>query len=314
MSAANDIEDIIEGYLPIDDSYAAPLCDAMNYSVQAGGKRIRPRLMLETYKLFAAGEAGASCDKIGCEGCADADSCAFSGSGVLPVHPFMAAIEMIHNYSLVHDDLPAMDNDELRRGKPTTWKAYGEARAILAGDGLLTFAFETAPLALGLGADPEAVVKAIEILAHKAGLYGMCGGQEVDVAVAGKAASEDMLMYIYRLKTGALLEASMMIGAVLGGADAAQVKTCEKIAADIGIAFQIRDDILDVTSTEAELGKPIGSDARNEKMTYVTLHGLDEAQSKVVELSEEAIGLLEELPGDKSFFTGFIRGMETRKS
>ena len=281
------IEEIIAKYLPEDESYAKDMCEAMRYSVLIGGKRIRPTLMLETYKLFG--------------GCGE------------EIEPFMAAIEYIHTYSLVNDDLPAMDNDILRRGKTTTWKKYGEAAGVLAGDGLLTYAFETAAKAFDM-ADPALVGKAIGVLAHKAGLYGMVGGQAVDVALTGSEISEDVLMYIFRLKTGALIEASMMVGAILGGADDEQIAICEGIAADIGKAFQIRDDILDVIADEKELGKTIGSDEKNGKTTYVSLHGLEGAQDEVKVLSEHAISELNKLPGDKVYFTDFIKKMETRSN
>lgn len=282
------IEDIIRDYLPGDASWAEGLREAMNYSVLAGGKRVRPTLMLETYRLF-----GGSCRVI---------------------EPFMAAIEMIHSYSLVHDDLPAIDNDELRRGHPTTWKKFGEATGVLAGDALLTFAFETAAKAFEMDADPAAVGRAIGVLAQKAGIFGMCGGEYVDTAVTGKAVSEEQLYYIYSLKTGALLECSMMIGAILAGASDADIETCRRIGLDLGLAFQIRDDILDVISTDEELGKPVGSDARNEKTTYVTIHGLDAAQEEVARLSSEARGLLGQLDGDAGFFGDFIKKLETRRN
>ena len=281
-------EEIVLSYLPAKGGFQHTVTEAMNYSVQAGGKRIRPTIMRETYRLF--------------------------GGGGEEIEPFMAAIEMIHSYSLVHDDLPAMDNDELRRGKPTTWKVYGEAMAILAGDGLLTYAFETAAKAFPLSRQPEKVGRCIGILAGKAGLYGMLGGQSVDVEMTGQPLSREQLDFIYELKTGALLEASMMIGAVLGGADEEQLKLVRSVAADIGLAFQIRDDMLDVISTEEELGKPIGSDAENNKTTYVTFEGIEGADAAVKRLSARALDTLKKLPGDKSFFTEFVHKMETRKS
>ena len=281
-----EIEKILARYLPEETGMQKTVLEAMNYSVLAGGKRIRPRMMEASYRLFG-------------------------GSGQ-EIEPFMAAIEMIHSYSLVHDDLPAMDNDTLRRGKPTTWSVYGEAMGILAGDGLLTYAFETCAKAFSLTDHPERVGRCMGILAEKAGVSGMVGGQTVDVELTGKPVSGEQLDFIYRLKTGALLEASLMIGAVLAGATEGQVRQMEQVAADIGMAFQIQDDILDVTSTEEELGKPIGSDERNQKTTYVTLEGLKGAQLQVNLLSERAIANLETLPGDSSFFRDFIRKLETR--
>ena len=283
---ARSIEDVLRGYLPEESGFQETVLKAMNYSVLSGGKRIRPQMMEKSYRLFG-------------------------GSGK-EIEPFLAAIEMIHSYSLVHDDLPAMDNDTLRRGQPTTWTVYGEAMGILAGDGLLTYAFETCAKAFVMTEHPDRVGQAIGILAQKAGISGMVGGQTVDVELTGKPVSEEQLDFIYRLKTSALLEASLMIGAVLAGAEKEQVERMEKVASDIGLAFQIQDDILDVTSTEEELGKPIGSDERNQKTTYVSLHGLPAAKAEVKRLSERAIQTLETLPGDSTFFRTFIRKLESR--
>ena len=276
-----EIEEIISAYLPAKEGFQENVMDAMEYSVTGGGTRIRPMLMSETFRLF-----GGEC-KI--------------------IEPFMAAQEMIHSYSLVHDDLPAMDNDEYRRGKKTTHVAYGEAMGILAGDALLNYAFETAVKAFEMEPEKSILIgKAMKILAEKAGIYGMIGGQVVDVQSCGENLSEEMLNFIYTLKTGALIESSMMIGAVLAGADEVQIGTVEKIARDIGIAFQIKDDILDVTSTTEELGKPVYSDEKNNKTTYVTLHGLEFAEKKVEELSEEAIRLLDDLNKDNEFLRELI--------
>jgi len=288
------VENVIRAYLPEETGYSADLAAAMNYSILAGGKRLRPSMLWETYRLFRGD--------------------AFEPDLFSPAAPFMAAMEMIHTYSLVHDDLPAMDNDVLRRGKTTTWKQFGEAQGILAGDALLTYAFETAVKAFALTDDSGRVYEALGILAQKAGIGGMCGGQAVDVAMEGKAIPSDMLNYIYENKTGALFEAAMMIGAKLGGADAAEVEICRKAASKIGLAFQIRDDILDMISTEAELGKTIGSDAANGKYTYASVHGPEAAQNAVAKLSKEALELLETLPGDKTYFCDLIRKMETRKN
>ncbi|MBQ1930783.1 MAG: polyprenyl synthetase family protein [Lachnospiraceae bacterium] len=257
------IEAIIGQYLPEEKGFQKTIFKSMNYSVQVGGKRLRPMIMQETYKLFG-------------------------GEG-REIEPFMAAIEMIHSSSLVHDDLPAMDNDEYRRGQLTTWKKYGEDMAILAGDALMIFAFEVAAKAFGMSAHPERVGRAIEILANKTGIYGMIGGQTVDVELTDKPMDAEHLDFIYRLKTGALLEASMMIGAVLAGASAEEVAAAEQVANDVGVAFQIQDDILDLTSTAEVLGKPIGSDEKNNKTTYVTLFGMDAAREQVAALSNRAI-------------------------
>lgn len=281
-SRTEAIENILKEYLPKEEGMAARVIRAMNYSVNAGGKRLRPMLMQETYRLFG-------------------------GEGRV-IEPFMAAMEMIHTYSLVHDDLPAMDNDEYRRGKKTTWVEYGEAMAILAGDGLLNYAFETALKAFACeGADAERTARSLSILAGKAGIYGMIGGQTADIEAEelGEKVQLSQLLYIHEHKTAALIQAAMMIGAVLAGADEAAVEVIGKAAYEIGIAFQIQDDILDITSTFEELGKPIGSDEKNNKVTYVTLKGIDEASREQKDMSNHAIELLESL-GDRGFRNEFL--------
>lgn len=284
----NEIEAILDEYLPAAEGYQKQIMEAMAYSVTAGGKRLRPMLMQETFRLFG-------------------------GEGKV-VEPFMAALEMIHTYSLVHDDLPAMDNDEYRRGRKTTHVVYGEAMGILAGDALLNYAFETAVKAFDIAPEKSLQIgKALKILAEKAGIYGMIGGQVVDVASCGKGLDEAMLNFIYELKTGALIESAMMIGAVLAGATQEQVRTVEKIASDVGIAFQIQDDILDVTSTQEELGKPIHSDEKNEKSTYVTIKGLDEAAKDVERISEEAVELLQSLNLENPYLTWLIQELVRRR-
>ena len=227
--------------------------------------------------------------------------------------PFMAAIEMIHTHSLIHDDLPAIDNDALRRGKPTTHAAYGEALGILSGDALLNFAYETAIRAFNMTGAYERVAEALRILAEKTGIHGMLGGQSVDVMNDGKPLSKELLDYIYEYKTSRLIEAPLMIGAVLAGADKKDVQTMERIGYLTGIAFQIEDDILDVTSTAAKLGKPIHSDEKNHKVTYVTLQGLEGAKREARRLSDEAIALLGTLPGENVFLTELIQSLTERK-
>lgn len=277
-----NIERVIRDYLPEETGYQKTVLEAMNYSVLAGGKRLRPMLMGETF-------------------------CLFDGKNEKEIEPFMAAIEMIHTYSLVHDDLPAMDDDEYRRGRKTTHVVFGEAIGILAGDGLLNFAYETACKAYQYSFNDEnldtlddqmllerlkhsnRIMKAMNVLAKKPGVYGMLGGQVIDVQATGHAIERDRLDVIYEWKTGALIEASMMIGAILAGASDLEVEVVRKIALSIGLAFQIQDDILDETSTMQVLGKPIHSDEKNEKTTYVTLFGLDKAKEFVEELSNQAI-------------------------
>ena len=264
-----------------------PFSDAMNYSVRAGGKRLRPMLMEETYRLFG-------------------------GSGTV-VEPFMAAIEMIHTSSLIHDDLPCMDNDELRRGLPTTWVKYGYDMAVLAGDSLLIYAVETAAKAFALTEDAAVVGRCIGILAQKTGIYGMIGGQTVDVELTNKPVPHEKLDFIYHLKTGALLESSMMIGALLAGADEEETRLVEQMAAAIGLAFQIQDDILDVTSSMEVLGKPVLSDEKNNKTTYVTLEGLEKAKQDVASISDDAVRILHELPGENEFLEALIHMLVSRE-
>ncbi len=280
-------EGVVKSFLPEESGNQKEIMEAMNYSVMAGGKRLRPMLMNETYRMFG-------------------------GTGRV-IQPLMAAIEMVHTYSLVHDDLPAMDNDQYRRGKLTTHAKYGHAMGVLAGDGLLNYAFETAMTAFDCGEDAERVAKALKILGRKAGIYGMIGGQVVDVQSTGKAVDQETLDFIYELKTGALLEASMMVGAVLAGATDEEVTAIEQIASDVGLAFQIRDDILDETSTLEKLGKPIHSDERNEKTTYVTLKGLEQATKDVEEISARALKRLEELPHENEFLTELIKALVYRE-
>ena len=273
------IEEILKKYMPKEEGPQKLIMEAMNYSILVGGKRLRPMLMQETYELFGGeGEA---------------------------VEPFMAAQEMIHTYSLVHDDLPAMDNDEYRRGMKTTWVAYGEDMAILAGDGLLNYAFETALKAFGK-ADAEKVAECLKILAGKSGIYGMIGGQVVDVMSEEKKIDMETLLYIHRNKTSALIQSSMMIGAVLAGASKEDVEKIEKIGEDIGLAFQIQDDILDATSSLEVLGKPVHSDERNEKTTYLTLEGLEKSKNDVELISRRAITGLKSFTKENQFLNELV--------
>lgn len=284
----DEAEQIISSYLPKEEGYQKTVIEAMNYSFLAGGKRLRPILMLETYRLF--------------------------GGRSKVIEPFMAAIEMIHTYSLVHDDLPAMDNDEYRRGKKTTHVVYGEAMAILAGDALLTYAFETATKALDIEPQNPGIGKAIRILSAKAGIYGMVGGQTVDVESENTCdMTKEKLDFIYRLKTSALIEASMMIGAVLAGATGNEQKIVEEVASKVGLAFQIQDDILDVTSTMEVLGKPIGSDEKNHKSTYVTYEGIEKAGRGIADLSEQAIAQMKALVVKNEFLTELLRYLISRE-
>lgn len=282
-----EIEAVIHKYMPEPEGYAKTVLSAMNYTVDAGGKRLRPMLMQETYRMFGGTET--------------------------VIEPFMAAIEMIHTYSLVHDDLPALDNDDYRRGRKTAHIVYGEAMAILAGDALLNYAYETATKAFTMTNDLESAVKAYTVLTQKPGIYGMIGGQTADVELTGQPLTEEVLEYIYENKTGALIEASMMIGAILAGASTDAVKEIERLAGIVGRAFQIQDDILDIEGNEAELGKPLHSDEENGKVTYVTLHGMIQAKAEVENLSQEAVRILDSFPEENPFLRELILALVHRR-
>ncbi len=274
------VQDIVCWYCPKEEGLQKIILKAMNYSLMAGGKRLRPMFMLETLRLLGGDEKEA--------------------------YPFMAAIEMIHTYSLVHDDLPAMDNDMYRRGRKTTHAEFGEDMGILAGDGLLNMAYEIMSKAILKSCYPQRAALAMNVLAYKAGVYGMIGGQTVDVINENKEKDIDTINFIHKLKTAALIEAAMMIGAILAGADEEQIQSVEEIATYIGIAFQIQDDILDVTGSMEELGKPVLSDEKNNKTTYVTLKGIDECKQLVSDYSQKAVSLLENLGGDCEFMKNLI--------
>lgn len=284
----SELEEILEKYLPAEEGFCKELAQAMNYSMRAGGKRLRPLLMAETYKMF--------------------------GGTSQIIQPFLAAIEMIHTSSLIHDDLPAIDNDEYRRGKRTTHAVYGEALGVLSGDALLNYAYETASKAFLMEPENLQIGRAFGILTGKTGICGMLGGQSVDVTNEGKEISREMLDYIYENKTSALIEASVMVGAVLAGASQKEVSRMERIGNKVGLAFQIRDDILDVTSTMEELGKPVFSDEKNHKVTYVTLKGLPEASKEVERISGEAVEELESFPEKNTFLIRLVKELVDRKN
>lgn len=279
---------VVEGYLPKEEGFSGNLAKAINYSMRAGGKRLRPVFMAAMYEML--------------------------GGNSEIVKPFMAAIEMIHTHSLIHDDLPAIDNDQYRRGKKTTHVVFGESAAILAGDALLNYAYETAFQAFELAQNEEEllrVAKALKILGEKTGLCGMLGGQGVDVENDGKPLSRETLDFIYENKTSALIEASLMIGAVLAGEK--DLSSIQQMGSCLGIAFQIQDDILDVISSQEELGKPVGSDEKNHKTTYVTLEGVAQAGEEVKKLTHEAVGILLQLPGEKEFLKDLFLFLCTRR-
>ena len=296
---AAEIEELLKKYLPREAGLQRTVLEARNYSVLAGGKRLRPMLMQEVYRMLG-------------------------GKG-REIEPLMAAIEMIHTYSLVHDDLPAMDNDEYRRGRRTTHAVYGEAMGILAGDGLLNLAWETAMEAFSLCVQEEQspaekaallqrTARAVALLARKAGVYGMIGGQTADIeAEEQEQVSMEQLLFIHENKTAALIQAAMMVGAIMAGANEEQIRQMERCAYDIGIAFQIQDDILDVTGTMEELGKPIGSDEKNHKQTYVTLRGMEASAREVEQMSREAMEILEAMEGDSGFLQALTASLIHRR-
>lgn len=289
----DEVEEILAEFLPEQKGeYYERVIDAMRYSFYAGGKRLRPMMMLESFRMFG-------------------------GKDENIVKPYMAALEMIHTYSLIHDDLPAMDNDDYRRGRLTNHKQFDEATAILAGDGLLNFAFETVSNAMMKTAEAgdcdllKRQTKALQVLGRKAGVFGMIGGQVADIEAEKKEdATKEELLFIHENKTAALIQAALTIGAILAGAD--DISKTEKIGYNVGVAFQIQDDILDKIGDEALLGKPVGSDEKNEKTTYVTLEGLDKAQADQKQLSEEAIAMLNEITDEKVFLKDLIGSLVNR--
>ena len=287
-----EAERILEEYLPGEEGFQKTVLQAMNYSVRAGGKRLRPILLLETNAMLG-GEARLA-------------------------EPFAAALELIHTYSLVHDDLPAMDNDSYRRGRETTWKVYGEAMGILAGDGLLNYAFEVTQAAFDRCMEAEELrrcVRALGILAKNAGWQGMLGGQGVDVEAEKleRALTEEEILFVHAHKTSALICSALCIGGALAGASEEVLGRLDRIGRNVGLAFQIRDDMLDVIGDTQELGKQVGSDAANHKQTYVTLHGLEASGREVERLSREATELLASLPGSHDFIEALILSLIDRR-
>lgn len=294
-----EIEEIISKYLLEEKGYQKTIFQAMNYSILAGGKRIRPVLMLETFRFMQKDKESISL-----------------------IAPFLAAMEFIHTYSLVHDDLPAMDNDMYRRGKLTTHAAFGHAMGILAGDALLNYAYEIATTVFDVIEEYKEeeqrefykrASKALQVLTRLSGVYGMVGGQVVDVEQSGKQLDLPMLQFIYELKTSALIKASMLIGGILAGAREEELNYLESIASDIGLAFQIQDDILDITSTQEVLGKPTNSDEKNNKFTFVSMLGMDTGKNEVENLSNRAIQTLHLLKREDVFIEQLIRFLITRK-
>lgn len=282
MNYLDEINSALKEYLPAADDVVS---QAMRYSVENGGKRIRPALLLEF--------------------------CRVCGGDYKKAVPFACALEMIHTYSLIHDDLPCMDNDDFRRGKPSCHIAFGEEYALLAGDALLTLAFETA---MKSNLSAEITVKAAKELAKAAGVTGMVGGQVLDLQNEGKKVGVPDLQKTDELKTGELIRAACVLGCVCAGADDKKIAAAEKYAHDIGIAFQIVDDILDVTSDEETLGKPIGSDEENQKSTYVSLLGIEKSRKTAEELTLNAQKALDAFDGDVSSLKDFAEKLKNRKN
>lgn len=282
MNYLDEINSALKEYLPAADDVVS---QAMRYSVENGGKRIRPALLLEF--------------------------CRVCGGDYKKAMPFACALEMIHTYSLIHDDLPCMDNDDFRRGKPSCHIAFGEEYALLAGDALLTLAFETA---MNSNLSAEITVKAAKELAKAAGVMGMVGGQVLDLQNEGKKVGIPDLQKTDELKTGELIRAACVLGCVCAGADDKKIAAAEKYAHDIGIAFQIVDDILDVTSDEETLGKPIGSDEENQKSTYVSLLGIEKSRKTAEELTLNAQKALDAFDGDVTSLKDFAEKLKNRKN
>ena len=285
----NDYKVLIEKeidrlYPDLNTTLHKEVLDASRYSLTLGGKRIRPIIMLEFCKLF--------------------------GGKAEDVINFAVALEMIHTYSLIHDDLPCMDNDDMRRGKPACHIKYGEDIALLAGDTLLTESFK---IAADSSADANLKIKAISVLAQRAGLHGMIGGQVMDLSFEKNKPNLDLLRTMYIKKTGCLISAAAEIGAIIGGASNDEIAIAQNFAVNLGLAFQIIDDILDVIGDEAVLGKPIGSDDENGKTTFVTVLGLEKAKEVATQLTEEALGLLSKLKGNTTNLKDLTQYLLARK-
>lgn len=262
-------------YLNFEKGHNSTLMESMKYSLFAGGKRLRPILALASYELF--------------------------GNHMEKVVPYACALEMIHTYSLIHDDLPAMDNDDYRRGKLTNHKVFGEGIAILAGDGLLNYSFEIMLEDALKHEDIKPYIRSIKEIANSAGIHGMIGGQVVDLESENKAIDEETLEYIHLNKTAALITAPLKVGAIIGGAHEEDIRTMEEIGRSLGLAFQIKDDILDIIGDESKLGKSVGSDAEKHKSTYPALFGLENSIKKVEELTENVNSLLKPYSDRSSF-------------
>ncbi len=285
-SYCNAVEETFNKYLPDVNSNYKNLTDAMRYSFLLGGKRIRPAMLLEFYKI--------------------------TGKSDLNAINFAVALEMIHTYSLIHDDLPCMDDDDIRRGKPSNHKVFGEDIALLAGDGLLTHAFYVASDTKDLPA--QYVISALKELAILSGYKGMAGGQVIDLESEGKKVDANIINELNLLKTAGLLRAAAKIGVILAGGSEEQIKAADDYGVNVGICFQIVDDILDFTSDTATLGKPTGSDVKNDKSTYLSLYGMDKCKEMVKELTSNALSALDKFDGDTGFLKELTLFLAERKS
>ena len=287
----NLVNEHLLDFLPNVDTKSISLYESMKYSLAAGGKRLRPVLLLA--------------------------ACEFAGGNIFEAMPYACAMEYIHTYSLIHDDLPAMDNDDLRRGLPTNHKVYGEALAILAGDGLLTSAFEAINKDMMLYFDdPEKMtrrVKAAYEIAKGAGCRGMVAGQVSDIEGENMDYSNEMLEYIHINKTGALIKSAVRAGLYLGNPTASMLSDLEKYSENLGLAYQIADDILDVVGNPDELGKSIGSDVKKHKNTYTSINGLDASVERLQELTDEAVSALEPYYDNAEFFRELVLKLASRK-
>ncbi len=281
----NLTETALEQYVQPERLPQKTVYEAMRYSLLSGGKRLRPILTL-----------------LSCEAC---------GGHAEDAVTFACALEMIHTYSLIHDDLPAMDNDELRRGMPTNHIKFGEAMAILAGDALLNRAFEIASSKSQITA--ERTIAAIRILSESSGAYGMIGGQVIDIESEHKTISAEELKHLHALKTGAIIRAAGKMGAVIAGAEQEKIDALDAFCLNLGIAFQIQDDILDVTGTEEALGKPIGSDAENGKTTYITLYGKERAGELSEEYTRRAVDALSVFGEEKKYLVALAEHLTNRR-
>jgi geranylgeranyl diphosphate synthase type II len=280
------IDQALTGFIPVDNVYPPVIFEAMRYSLFAGGKRLRPILLM-----------------------AAADAVGGIGGDYLPV---ACGMEMIHTYSLIHDDLPAMDNDDYRRGKLTSHKVFGEGMAILAGDALLTAAFET--MLSQPNVEPAVLLKIVKEISIAAGPCGMVGGQVIDLSSEGKAIDVATIQFMHQAKTGALFKAAIRAGAVLAGATVEAVSSLTEYAEQFGLAFQITDDILDVTGTQEKIGKPVGSDIRNHKATYVSLYSLPEAQMMAKQAVEHALSALSSFGAEAAVLRAIVQHLIARDS